>query len=72
LLDETQFLKKQFILIRNVIKANKNEDRAILIYSLEDPSKPLVRIENIDEPLIAFYTKKNDKQWAFTLFGDQS
>ena len=62
--------KKQFILIRKVIKANKNDDRVILIYSLEDLSKPLITIENIDEPLIAFYTKKNDKQYAFTLFGD--
>ena len=49
------------MLIRKVIKANKNQDRTILIYSLEDTSKPLVKIENIDEPLIAFYTKKNDK-----------
>lgn len=63
LLGETPFLKKQFVLVRNIVRLDKNGNRAILIYSLDDTSKPIIRIEdqNIDESLISFYTKKNDK-----------
>ena len=63
LLGEIPFLKKQFVLVRNIVRLDKNGNRAILIYSLDDTSKPIIRIEdqNIDESLISFYTKKNDK-----------
>jgi hypothetical protein len=60
--------------VRNISRLEKSGNRAVLIYSLNDTSKPIIRIEdqNIDEPLLSFYTKKNDKQWAFTLFGDKN
>jgi len=35
----------------------------MLIYSLKDLSKPIIKIEdkNLDEILVSFWTKKNDK-----------
>jgi hypothetical protein len=60
---ENSFLKKQFILVRNLVRNDKIENQVILIYSLDDALKPIIRIEdsNIEGPLISFYTKKNDK-----------
>jgi hypothetical protein len=46
LLGETPFLKKQFVLVRNIVRLDKNGNRAILIYSLDDTSKPIIRIED--------------------------
>lgn len=49
-------------------RLKKNE---ILIYSLNETSKPILRIEEIEfeSILLAFYTQVDDKTFVFTLKG---